>query len=102
GIVGVQFYIIFLICFIVLYHRNYLFISFVSGMNGVQLYTIVHFGRDIVRPKIGSIVTYIRGSTKLTSLRAHSLYKDLVILLEEISEICREDYKLYNFVYGCA
>ncbi|KAF6162637.1 hypothetical protein GIB67_003183 [Kingdonia uniflora] len=71
-------------------------------MNGVQLYTIVHFGGDIIRPKIGSIATYVGGSTKLTSLRAHSSYKDFVILLEEISKIHREDCKLYNFVHGCA
>ncbi|KAF6144080.1 hypothetical protein GIB67_007541 [Kingdonia uniflora] len=60
-------------------------------MNGVQLYTIVHFGRDIVRPKIGSIVTYVGGSTKLTSLRAHSSYEDFVTLLAETSEIRREE-----------
>ncbi|KAF6173903.1 hypothetical protein GIB67_039854 [Kingdonia uniflora] len=62
-------------------------------MNGVQLYTIVHFGGDIVRPKLGSIATYVGGSTKLASLRAHSSYKDFVILLEKISEIRREDCK---------
>ncbi|KAF6169171.1 hypothetical protein GIB67_013601 [Kingdonia uniflora] len=71
-------------------------------MKGVQLYTIVHFGEDIVRPKIGSIVSYVGGSTKLTSLRAHSSYKDFVTLLEETSKIRREDCKLYNFVHGCA
>ncbi|KAF6151690.1 hypothetical protein GIB67_001973 [Kingdonia uniflora] len=60
-------------------------------MNGVQLYTIAHFGGDIVRPKIISIVSYVGGSTKLTSLRAHSSYEDFVILLEETSEIHRED-----------
>ncbi|KAF6160302.1 hypothetical protein GIB67_019071, partial [Kingdonia uniflora] len=59
-------------------------------MNGVQLYIIVHFGGDIVRPKIGSIISYVGGSTKLTSLRAQSLYEDFVILLEEISKICRK------------
>ncbi|KAF6155557.1 hypothetical protein GIB67_004551 [Kingdonia uniflora] len=64
-----------------------------AGMNGVQLYTIVHFGGDIVPPKIGSIVTYVGGSTKLTSLRAHSSYKDFLTLLKEISEIRREDCK---------
>ncbi|KAF6141639.1 hypothetical protein GIB67_001191 [Kingdonia uniflora] len=72
----------------------------VRGMNGVQLYTVVHFGGDIVRPKIGSILSYVGGSTKLTSLRAHSSYEDFVTLLEEISEIRREDYKLYNFGKG--
>ncbi|KAF6160222.1 hypothetical protein GIB67_016658 [Kingdonia uniflora] len=71
-------------------------------MNGVQLYTIVHFGGDIVRPKIRSIVNYVEGSTKLTLLREHSSYKDFVILLKETSEICREDSKMYNFVHGCA
>ncbi|KAF6145866.1 hypothetical protein GIB67_028861 [Kingdonia uniflora] len=71
-------------------------------MNGVQLYIIVHFGGDIVRPKIGSIVSYVGGSTKLTLLRAHSSYKNFVTLLEEINEIRREDCKLYNFVHGCA
>ncbi|KAF6167511.1 hypothetical protein GIB67_031712 [Kingdonia uniflora] len=71
-------------------------------MNKVQLYTIVHFGGDIVRPKIGSIVTYVGGSTKLTSLRAYSSYKDFVTLLVETSEIRREDCRLYNFVHGCA
>ncbi|KAF6135787.1 hypothetical protein GIB67_028643 [Kingdonia uniflora] len=60
-------------------------------MNGVQLYTIVHFGGDIVRPKIGSIVTYVGGSTKLTSLRVHSSYEDFVILFEETGKIRRED-----------
>ncbi|KAF6167879.1 hypothetical protein GIB67_027657 [Kingdonia uniflora] len=72
------------------------------GMNEVQLYTILHFGGDIARPKIGSIVSYVGGSTKLTSLRAHSSYEDFVILLEEISKICHKDWKLYKFVYGCA
>ncbi|KAF6161407.1 hypothetical protein GIB67_009286 [Kingdonia uniflora] len=62
-------------------------------MNGVQLYTIVHFGEDIVRPKIGSIVSYVGGSTKLTSLRAHSSYEDFVTLLEETNKIRREDCK---------
>ncbi|KAF6170916.1 hypothetical protein GIB67_014733 [Kingdonia uniflora] len=71
-------------------------------MNGVQLYIIVHFGGDIVCPKIGSIVSYVGGSTKLTSLREHSSYEDFVILLEETNEIRREDYKLYNFAHGCA
>ncbi|KAF6136949.1 hypothetical protein GIB67_030713 [Kingdonia uniflora] len=71
-------------------------------MNEVQLYTIVHFGGDIIRSKIGSIVTYVGGSTKLTSLRAHSSYEDFVTLLEETSEIRREDCKLYNFVHYCA
>ncbi|KAF6144184.1 hypothetical protein GIB67_004857 [Kingdonia uniflora] len=60
-------------------------------MNGVQLYIIIYFGGDIARPKIGSIVTYVGGSIKLTSLRVHSSYKDFVILLEETSEIRRED-----------
>ncbi|KAF6141576.1 hypothetical protein GIB67_023748 [Kingdonia uniflora] len=55
------------------------------GMNEVQLYTIVHFGEDIIRPKIGSIVSYVGGSTKLTSLRAHSSYEDFFTLLEEIN-----------------
>ncbi|KAF6146374.1 hypothetical protein GIB67_020468 [Kingdonia uniflora] len=64
----------------------------ILGMNGVQLYTIVHFGGDIVRPKIGVIVTYVGGSTKLTSLRVHSSYKDFVTLLEEASKIHREDW----------
>ncbi|KAF6162106.1 hypothetical protein GIB67_008235 [Kingdonia uniflora] len=71
-------------------------------MNGVQLYTIVYFGGDIVHPKIGSIVTYVGGSIKLTSLRAYSSYEDFVTLLEETSEIHREDCKLYNFVHSCA
>ncbi|KAF6138968.1 hypothetical protein GIB67_010694 [Kingdonia uniflora] len=73
-------------------------------MNRVQLYTIVHFGGDIIRLKIRSIATYVEGSTKLTSLRAHSSYKDFVTLLEETSKICREDCKLCNFVdgYACA
>ncbi|KAF6172510.1 hypothetical protein GIB67_007023 [Kingdonia uniflora] len=64
----------------------------VIGMNGVQLYIIVHFGGDIVCPWIGSIVTYIGGSAKLTSLKAYSSYKDFVILLKETSEIRREDW----------
>ncbi|KAF6170117.1 hypothetical protein GIB67_025806 [Kingdonia uniflora] len=72
---------------------NCLFKSFVLGMNEVQLYTIVYFGRDIVRPKIGSIDSYVGGSTKLTSLREHSSYEDFVTLLEETSEIRREDCK---------
>ncbi|KAF6142919.1 hypothetical protein GIB67_003875 [Kingdonia uniflora] len=63
-------------------------------MNGVQVYTIVHFGGDIVRPKIGSIVSYVGGSTKLTSLRAHSSDEDFITLLEKISEIHREDSEL--------
>ncbi|KAF6142166.1 hypothetical protein GIB67_037084 [Kingdonia uniflora] len=71
-------------------------------MNGVQLYTIAHFGGDIVCLKIGSIITYVGGSTKLTSLKAHSSYEDFVTLLEETSKIRREDCKLYNFVHGCA
>ncbi|KAF6166180.1 hypothetical protein GIB67_023890 [Kingdonia uniflora] len=71
-------------------------------MNGVQLYTIVHFGGDIVRPKFGSIVSYVGGSTKLTSLREHSSYEDFITLLEETSKIRHEDCKLYNFVHGCA
>ncbi|KAF6175762.1 hypothetical protein GIB67_035889 [Kingdonia uniflora] len=62
-------------------------------MNGVHLYTIVHFGGDIVRQKIRSIVSYVGGSTKLTSLRAHSSYEDFVTLLEETSKIRREDCK---------
>ncbi|KAF6174885.1 hypothetical protein GIB67_026373, partial [Kingdonia uniflora] len=61
-------------------------------MDGVQLYTIVHFMRDIVHPKIGSIVSYVGGSTKLTSLRTHSSYKDFVTLLEETNKIRREDW----------
>ncbi|KAF6136696.1 hypothetical protein GIB67_018699 [Kingdonia uniflora] len=71
-------------------------------MNRVQLYTIIHFGRDIARPKIGSIVTYVGGSTKLTLLRAYSSYEDFVTLLEETSKIRHEDCMLYNFVHGCA
>ncbi|KAF6145359.1 hypothetical protein GIB67_016820, partial [Kingdonia uniflora] len=63
-----------------------------EGMNGVQLYTIVHFGGDIVRPKIRSIVTYAGGSAKLTSLRAYSSYKDFATLLEETSKIRCEDW----------
>ncbi|KAF6141511.1 hypothetical protein GIB67_012273 [Kingdonia uniflora] len=35
-------------------------------MNEVQLYTIVHFGGDIARPKIGSIVTYVGGRLSTT------------------------------------
>ncbi|KAF6168266.1 hypothetical protein GIB67_018246 [Kingdonia uniflora] len=70
-------------------------------MNEVQLDTVVHFGRDIMRPKIISIVTYVTESTKHTSLRANSSYEDFVTLLEETSEIRREDCKLYNFVHGC-
>ncbi|KAF6134181.1 hypothetical protein GIB67_013578 [Kingdonia uniflora] len=62
-------------------------------MNGVLLYIIIHFGGDIVRPKIGSIIIYVGGSTKLTSLRAHLSYKDFVTILEETSEIHREDCK---------
>ncbi|KAF6161385.1 hypothetical protein GIB67_009264 [Kingdonia uniflora] len=61
-------------------------------MNRVQLYTIDHFGRNIIHPKIGSIITYVGGSRKLTSLRVHSSYEDFVTLLEETSEICREDW----------
>ncbi|KAF6143561.1 hypothetical protein GIB67_029730 [Kingdonia uniflora] len=71
-------------------------------MNEIQLYNIAHFGGDIVRPKIGSIVTYVGGSIKLTSLRVHSSYEDFVTLLKETSEICHEDCKLYNFVHGYA
>ncbi|KAF6158916.1 hypothetical protein GIB67_012333 [Kingdonia uniflora] len=71
-------------------------------MNEVQLYTIFHFGGDIVCSKIGLIVSYVGGSTKLTSLRAYSSYEDFVTLHEETSEIRREDCKLYNFVHGCA
>ncbi|KAF6172581.1 hypothetical protein GIB67_017134 [Kingdonia uniflora] len=73
-------------------------------MNGVQLYTIVHFSGDIVHPKISSIVTYVGGRTKLTSLRAHSSYEDFDTLHEETSKICCEDCKLYNFQLrpGCA
>ncbi|KAF6145773.1 hypothetical protein GIB67_016222 [Kingdonia uniflora] len=63
-------------------------------MNEVQLYTIVHFGGDIVRPKIRSIVSYVGGSAKLTSLREYSSYEDFVTLLEETSKICHEDYTL--------
>ncbi|KAF6144078.1 hypothetical protein GIB67_007539 [Kingdonia uniflora] len=62
-------------------------------MNGVQLYTIVHFSGDIVHPKISSIVTYVGGRTKLTSLRAHSSYEDFDTLHEETSKICCEDCK---------
>ncbi|KAF6160364.1 hypothetical protein GIB67_019133 [Kingdonia uniflora] len=68
-------------------------------MNIVLLYTIAHFGGDIIRPKIGSIVSYVGGSTKLTS---HSSYEDFVTLLEETSKIHRDDCKLYNFVHCCA
>ncbi|KAF6164139.1 hypothetical protein GIB67_017723 [Kingdonia uniflora] len=64
-------------------------------MNGVQHYTIVHFGGDIVHPKIGSIVSYVGGSTKLNSLRAHSSYEDFVTLLEETSKIRREDSEFW-------
>ncbi|KAF6141366.1 hypothetical protein GIB67_021182 [Kingdonia uniflora] len=71
-------------------------------MNEVQLYTNVHFGGNIVCLKIRSIVSYVGGSTKITTLRAHSSYKDFITLLEETSEIRREDSKLYNFVHGCA
>ncbi|KAF6163518.1 hypothetical protein GIB67_002523 [Kingdonia uniflora] len=70
-------------------------------MNGVQLYVIVHFGGDIICPKIGSIVSYVGGSMKLTSLREHSSYEDFVTLLEETSEIYCENCKMYNFVHGC-
>ncbi|KAF6155086.1 hypothetical protein GIB67_035833 [Kingdonia uniflora] len=70
-------------------------------MNGVHLYTIVYFGGDIVRPKIGLIVSYVGGSTNLTLLRVHSSYEDFVTLIEEANEIRREDCKLYNFVHGC-
>ncbi|KAF6164276.1 hypothetical protein GIB67_010246 [Kingdonia uniflora] len=63
--------------------------SSISWMKGVQLYTIVHFVGDIIRPKIGSIVTYVGRSTKLTSLRAPSSYKDFVTLLEETNKIHR-------------
>ncbi|KAF6136990.1 hypothetical protein GIB67_030754 [Kingdonia uniflora] len=63
-------------------------------MNGVQLYTIVYFGGDIVRLKIRSIISYIGGSTKLNSLRAHSSYGDFVTLLKETSEIYPEDSEL--------
>ncbi|KAF6153550.1 hypothetical protein GIB67_027417 [Kingdonia uniflora] len=73
-----------------------------SGMDGFQLYTIVHFGRNIVPPKMGSIVSYVGGSTKLTTLRAHTSYEDFIRLLEETNEIHHENYKLYNYVYGCA
>ncbi|KAF6174693.1 hypothetical protein GIB67_008748 [Kingdonia uniflora] len=62
-----------------------------AGINRVKLYTIVHFRGDIARLKIGSIVTYVGGSTKLTSLRAHSSYEDFVTFLEETNEIRRED-----------
>ncbi|KAF6138076.1 hypothetical protein GIB67_033490 [Kingdonia uniflora] len=72
-------------------------------MDEVQLYTIVHLGGgDIVRSKIRSIVSYVGGSTKLTSLRVHSSYDDFITLLEDTSKIRREDCKLYNFVHGCA
>ncbi|KAF6172390.1 hypothetical protein GIB67_002341 [Kingdonia uniflora] len=71
-------------------------------MDEVQLFTIDHFGGDIVCPKIGSIVSYVEGSMKLTSLRVHSSYEDFVTLLEETNEIHREDWKLYNFIHGCA
>ncbi|KAF6138499.1 hypothetical protein GIB67_022533 [Kingdonia uniflora] len=59
-------------------------------------------GGDIVRPKIGSIISYVGGSTKLTTLRAYTTYEDFVILLEETNKIHHEDCKLYNFVHGCA
>ncbi|KAF6152956.1 hypothetical protein GIB67_039663 [Kingdonia uniflora] len=62
-------------------------------MNGVQLYTIVYFGGDIELPKIGSIISYVGRSAKLTSLRVHSSYEDFITFLEETSEICREDWK---------
>ncbi|KAF6152216.1 hypothetical protein GIB67_036063 [Kingdonia uniflora] len=65
-------------------------------MNEVQLDTVVHFGGDIIRPKIRSIVTYVTESTKHTSLRAHSSYEDFVTLLEETSEIRREDCKVLS------
>ncbi|KAF6167894.1 hypothetical protein GIB67_027672 [Kingdonia uniflora] len=61
-------------------------------MNGVQLYTIIHFGGDIVCPKIRSIVSYVRVSTKLTSLRAHSSYEDSITLLKETNEIRCKDW----------
>ncbi|KAF6153482.1 hypothetical protein GIB67_027349 [Kingdonia uniflora] len=51
---------------------------------------------------IGSIVSYVGGSIKLTSLRAYSSYEDFVILLEGTSKIYREDCKLYNFVHDYA
>ncbi|KAF6151467.1 hypothetical protein GIB67_016279 [Kingdonia uniflora] len=41
-----------------------------AGMAEVVIYTIVHFGEDIVPPKIRSIVSYNGGSMKLTSHRA--------------------------------
>ncbi|KAF6161004.1 hypothetical protein GIB67_007645 [Kingdonia uniflora] len=68
-----------------------IFSSIVPGMDEVQLYTIIHFGGDIVRPKIGLIVSYVGGSTKFIVLRAHSSYEDFVTVLEETSEIRRED-----------
>ncbi|KAF6135416.1 hypothetical protein GIB67_027290 [Kingdonia uniflora] len=52
-----------------------------------------HFGGDIVRPKIRSIVNYVKGSSKLTSQRAYLSYEDFVTLLEETSKIYREDCK---------
>ncbi|KAF6173683.1 hypothetical protein GIB67_000585 [Kingdonia uniflora] len=63
-----------------------------NWMNGVQLYTIIHFGGDIVRSRIGSIVNYVEGSTKVTSLRAHSSYEDFVTLIEDTSKIRCEDW----------
>ncbi|KAF6168768.1 hypothetical protein GIB67_012166 [Kingdonia uniflora] len=68
-----------------------LFTDATGGINGAQFYTIDHFGEDIVHPKIRLIVSYVGGSTKLTSLRAHSSYENFVILLEETSKICLED-----------
>ncbi|KAF6144240.1 hypothetical protein GIB67_031871 [Kingdonia uniflora] len=61
-------------------------------MNGVQLYAIMYFGGDIVRPKIRSIITYVGGSTKLVSLRVHSSYGYFVILLEERNKIRHEGW----------
>ncbi|KAF6175787.1 hypothetical protein GIB67_039555 [Kingdonia uniflora] len=71
-------------------------------MNGVKLFTIVHFGKDTVRPKIGLFINYVGGSTKLTSLRAHSSCEDFCTLLEETCKIRRENCKLPNFVNACA
>ncbi|KAF6167582.1 hypothetical protein GIB67_031165, partial [Kingdonia uniflora] len=71
-----------------------------SWINGVQFYTVVHFGGDIIRPKIGSVASYVGGSTKLTSLREHSSYEDFVTLLEETNEICREDWLSTTKVTG--
>ncbi|KAF6159256.1 hypothetical protein GIB67_032027 [Kingdonia uniflora] len=53
-------------------------------MDRVQLYVIVYFEGNIVRPNIGSIISYVGGSAKLTSLRLHSSFDDFVILSKSI------------------